>query len=134
MTISQENANSATPAPERFMGQLPGYQIGPGQANAADAGGATPTPGAGRWTETIADPDAARPLDAPPSSVALSLDGLNEPVFPPASWLEDTGLADHPLLRGLLMELPPKGQAPSPEWLNRWFEAARAILELLYLR
>ncbi|NUT31463.1 MAG: hypothetical protein HOV79_00160 [Hamadaea sp.] len=133
MTISQDNANSAAPAPERFVGQLPGYQIGPGQANAADTAAAAPTPGAGRWAETIADPDVARPLGAP-SSVALSLDDLNEPVFPPAAWLEETGLADHPLLRGLLMELPPKGSAPSPEWLNRWFEAARAILELLYMR
>lgn len=69
-----------------------------------------------------------------PASVALGFDGLHEPVFPPAAWLEETGLADHPLLRGLLLELPPKGSAPSPEWLNRWFEAARAILELLYVR
>ena len=68
------------------------------------------------------------------ASVALGLDVLNEPVFPPAVWLEEIGLADHPLLRGLLLELPPKGSAPSPEWLNRGFEAARAILELLYAR
>ena len=69
-----------------------------------------------------------------PASVALGFNGLSEPVFPPAAWLEETGPADHPLLRGLLLELPPKGSAPSPEWLNRWFEAARAILELLYVR
>jgi hypothetical protein len=68
------------------------------------------------------------------TSVALGFDGFNEPVFPPAAWLEETGLADHPLLRGLLLALPPKGSAPSPEFLNRWFEAARAILELLYAR
>jgi hypothetical protein len=77
--------------------------------------------------------DATAPLPGP-SSVALGFDGLSEPVFPPAAWLEETGLADHPLLRGLLLELPPKGSAPSPEWMNRWFEAARAILELLYVR
>lgn len=71
-----------------------------------------------------------------PASVALGFDGLSEPIFPPAAWLEETGtgLADHPLLRGLLLELPPKGSTPSPEWMNRWFEAARAILELLYVR
>ena len=69
-----------------------------------------------------------------PASAALGFEGLSEPVFPPAAWLDDTGLADHPMLRGLLLELPPKGSAPSPEWLNRWFEAARAILELLYVR
>jgi len=42
-------------------------------------------------------------------------------------------LVDHPLLRGLLMELPPKGAVPAPEYLDRWFEAARSILELLYM-
>lgn len=90
---------------------LPGYQP-TAAAHAMDAGSVLP----GR------------------ASVALGLGGLNEPIFPPAAWLEETGLADHPLLRGLLLELPPKGSAPSPEWLNRWFEAARAILELLYVR
>jgi hypothetical protein len=43
-------------------------------------------------------------------------------------------LVDHPLLRGLLMELPPKGSVPPPGWLDRWFEATRAILELLYVQ
>jgi hypothetical protein len=59
----------------------------------------------------------------------------SEPPFPPAGWLEDgpTGtLADHPLLRNLMMELPPQGTAPNSIWLDRWFEAARSILELLY--
>jgi hypothetical protein len=30
------------------------------------------------------------------------------------------------------MELPPKGVMPSQEWLDRWFEATRSILELIY--
>jgi hypothetical protein len=73
-----------------------------------------------------------------PSLPSLHLDGLTEPVFEPQSWLEvhveESGapLADHPLLRGLLLELPPKGTIPPPGWLDRWFEAARCILELLY--
>jgi hypothetical protein len=41
-------------------------------------------------------------------------------------------MVDHPLLRGLLLELPPKGAMPTQDWLDRWFEAARSILELLY--
>jgi hypothetical protein len=41
-------------------------------------------------------------------------------------------MADHPLLRGLLMELPAKGSMPDEEWLDRWFDAARSILDLLY--
>jgi hypothetical protein len=128
VTISQDNAGGAT-TPERLMGQLPGFQLSPAQLAATPVNGVEqPSPTPGRWAEP--EVDAARPLDSP-SSIAL---GLEEPVFPPASWLEETGLADHPLLRGLLMELPPKGAAPSADWLNRWFEAARAILELLYVR
>ena len=50
------------------------------------------------------------------------------------SWLDSgtKGVADHPLLRGLLLELPPKGATLQVQWLDRWFEAARSILELLY--
>jgi hypothetical protein len=50
------------------------------------------------------------------------------------SWLDGPGkgVVDHPLLRGLLLELPPKGATLQVQWLDRWFEAARSILELLY--
>jgi hypothetical protein len=62
------------------------------------------------------------------------LGSLSEPMFARDAWLDaPTGsLADHPLLRGLLLELPPKGTIPQQDWLDRWFEAARSILELLY--
>jgi hypothetical protein len=76
------------------------------------------------------------PVSAPSMSLT-DLDSLSEPVFPPVGWLDDspTGtLADHPLLRGLLLELPPKGTMPGPGWLDRWFDAARSILELLYVQ
>lgn len=68
----------------------------------------------------------------------LDLDTPAEPEFTADSWLDGgatTGgnLADHPLLRGLLLELPPKGSSPPPGWLDRWFEATRSILELLYV-
>lgn len=67
---------------------------------------------------------------------SLVLDGLDEPAFGHQGWLDGHGgsLVDHPLLRGLLMELPPKSAPPSPEWMNRWFEAARAVLDLVYNR
>ncbi|GAA1785968.1 hypothetical protein GCM10009682_05040 [Luedemannella flava] len=63
-----------------------------------------------------------------------SVSHLDESVFDPPSWLDNPAmpLADHPLLRGLLLELPNKGPMPSADWLDRWFEAARSILELLY--
>jgi hypothetical protein len=40
-------------------------------------------------------------------------------------------LGGHPLLRGLLLELPAKGTLPAPGWLDRWFEATRSDLDLL---
>jgi hypothetical protein len=96
-----------------------------------------------------ADPSSRPPLDdmasmptllepAPVAAPTISindLDSLSEPVFDSNNWLDDspTGtMADQPLLRGLLMELPPKGSTPQPEWLDRWFDAARSILDLLY--
>ncbi|WP_433212586.1 hypothetical protein ACQP00_00240 [Dactylosporangium sp. CS-047395] len=68
------------------------------------------------------------------SSASLGGGPLTEPMFGRDSWLDTpTGsMADHPLLRGLLMELPPKGTMPQQDWLDRWFEAARSILELIY--
>jgi hypothetical protein len=73
---------------------------------------------------TLPEPD---PVDADLSfrdSAPLSAD----------SWLDSPGkgVVDHPLLRGLLLELPPKGATLQVQWLDRWFEAARSILELLY--
>ena len=62
---------------------------------------------------------------------------LTEPVFSGGSWADaspSTSMADHPLLRGLLLELPARGTMPPSEWLDRWFEAARSILELLYVQ
>lgn len=93
--------------------------------------------------DTLADDDdldlgddsahEVHPLDGSPRPSLSDLDVLAEPVLP-ASWLDAPGaLADHPLLRGLLLELPPKGVPPQPGWLDRWFEAARSILELLYV-
>jgi hypothetical protein len=61
--------------------------------------------------------------------------GYREPAgLPVDSWLDGPGqmVVDHPLLRGLLLELPPKGATLHAQWLDRWFEAARSILELLY--
>ena len=82
--------------------------------------------------------DTAAPEQATPPLTLPSLDPnpLTEPSFPPSGWPveQQESLVDHPLLRGLLMELPPKGSVPPPGWLDRWFEATRAILELLYVQ
>ncbi|MEU5551636.1 MULTISPECIES: hypothetical protein [unclassified Micromonospora] len=72
------------------------------------------------------------------SQHAPSLDPnpLTEASFPPPGWpmAENPSLVDHPLMHGLMMELPPRGSVPPPGWLDRWFEATRAILELLYVQ
>jgi hypothetical protein len=74
------------------------------------------------------------PLDKP-RLPSLDLEAPAEPDFSD-SWLDrpSGSLVDHPLLRGLLLELPPKGSTPPPGWLDRWFEATRSILELLYVQ
>jgi hypothetical protein len=77
-------------------------------------------------------------LDRAAKLPSLDLHGLTEPVFGASGW-SDSGstsasMADHPLLRGLLLELPARGTMPASDWLDRWFEAARSILELLYVQ
>jgi hypothetical protein len=42
--------------------------------------------------------------------------------------------AEHPLVRGLMLELPPRTDALDKAWLDQWLEAARAALELIYSR
>jgi hypothetical protein len=113
---------------ERFAGQL-GYRM-----NSRREMGGMPTA-----TGTASAP-AGSMLDGPlPPSPSMSLgelDELSEPVFEPDDWMDNPSgsLADHPLLRGLLLELPAKGAMPTAAWLDRWFEAARSILELLYVQ
>jgi hypothetical protein len=124
--------NVPVAADDRFAGQL-GYG-----GTRRDPGGMSGDPG----TDLPPRNGSTRPvgsvgsvLDAPVPAISLSdLDSLAEPVYPPSGWLDSPSgaLADHPLLRGLLLELPPKGAMPPPDWLDRWFEAARSILELLY--
>ena len=47
---------------------------------------------------------------------ALGLDRFGEQSFAPSSWLDmpaESTLVDHPLLRGLLLELPPRNAPPT---------------------
>jgi hypothetical protein len=143
MTMGTENLGGGpATAPERFAGQL-AYRSGrremgmpPDEQN--DHGlvprNAFPLPTPSPMNGGGPELDPADELERSPALSSMGLGGLNEPVFPPAGWLEEPAgsLVDHPLLRGLLMELPPKGAVPPQGWLDRWFEAARSILELLY--
>ncbi len=130
MTMGSENLNNgSSTAADRFAG------VGPYRQNRRD--GLT----AEQADEDLAPRNGSGPSlehanGMAPSLPSLALEGLAEPVYPPPGWLESAppmpSMADHPLLRGLLLELPPRGSVPPPGWLDRWFEAARSILELLY--
>jgi hypothetical protein len=142
MTIGSENlSNGSATAQDRFSGGVSAYrQTRREAALAADGGdgelvgrreGAplpTRSPGMSGLEPTSA-------LDRAAKLPSLDLQGLTEPVFPTSGWSDSSvSMADHPLLRGLLMELPTRGTMPSSDWLDRWFEAARSILELLYVQ
>jgi len=131
-TIGSDNLSNGPGKPERFGGKYRGARrdtvltevVAPDDV---EHGGGIPAP------EQSGGPALSLP--------SLDPNPLTEPSFPPAGWSgedepagPDRSLVDHPLMRGLLMELPPKGSLPPPEWLDRWFEATRAILELLYVQ
>ncbi|MGC4879537.1 hypothetical protein ACLQ26_25145 [Micromonospora sp. DT43] len=125
-TIGSENLTNGPGKPERFGGKYRGARRDTVLTEVVS----TDQELNGR---EISAPEGG---EAPLSLPSLDPNPLVEPSFPPTGWpLEPSGsLADHPLLRGLLLELPPKGSIPPPGWLDRWFEATRAILELLYVQ
>lgn len=125
-TIGSENLTNGPGKPERFGGKYRGARRDTVLTEVVS----TDTEVGGR--EGSAPEQTSAPLSLP----SLDPNPLTEPSFPPSGWpLESAeSLVDHPLLRGLLMELPPKGSVPPPGWLDRWFEATRAILELLYVQ
>ncbi|MEV0809303.1 hypothetical protein [Micromonospora sp. NPDC050200] len=127
-TIGSDNLTNGPGKAERFGGKYRGAR----RDTVLTEVGSTDTETGGRDAGSAASEQAGPPLSLP----SLDPNPLTEPSFPPAGWpLEPSGsLVDHPLLRGLLMELPPKGSVPPPGWLDRWFEATRAILELLYVQ
>ncbi|MEU4472755.1 hypothetical protein [Micromonospora sp. NPDC023888] len=125
-TIGSDNLTNGPGKPERFGGKYRGAR----RDSVLTEVVSTDQEMSGR------DTSASESADIPLSLPSLDPNPLVEPSFPPTGWpMEPSGsLADHPLLRGLLMELPPKGSLPPSEWLDRWFEATRAILELLYVQ
>ena len=133
---SDDLGNGSASADDRFAGQL-GYR---GSVRRDPAGLNDPTDDLTPRNGSSMNPSGravGSVLDSPVPGMSLGeLDSLAEPAYPPAGWLDSpsASLADHPLLRGLLLELPPKGAMPPGDWLDRWFEAARSILELLYVQ
>ena len=143
MTIGSENLSNGSTTQDRFSGGVSAYRQNRRDSALSGESGETelmsrtgnsglPTRSPGR-SHSI-EPTSA--LDRAAKLPSLDLHGLTEPVFPSSGW-PDSGsqsMADHPLLRGLLMELPARGQLPPSDWLDRWFEAAWSILGLLYVQ
>jgi len=145
MTIGSENlGNGSATAQDRFSGGVSAYRQGrreSGLSSDSDgelvsrSGGTSGLPTRSPGRSHSIEPTSA--LDRAPKLPSLDLPGLSESVFPSSGWPDSSSsqsMADHPLLRGLLMELPARGTLPPSEWLDRWFEAARSILELLYVQ
>ncbi|PZF98631.1 hypothetical protein [Micromonospora deserti] len=127
-TIGSDNLTNGPGKPERFGGKYRGARRDTVLTEVVS----TDTEAGGREGASAAPEQAGPPLSLP----SLDPNPLTEPSFPAGGWSMEPNesLVDHPLLRGLLMELPPKGSVPPPGWLDRWFEATRAILELLYVQ
>lgn len=148
MKISTDDLGNGASTEERFAGLQ--YRNARRDGANDPLGGDLPAPQSRNGKRSGGPLSAVSALEAPVSALEpLSgpavgdLDSLSEPIFSaPAVWGDEpphpmmawdsSPLADHPLLRGLLLELPPKGSNPPADWLDRWFEAARSILELLY--
>ncbi|WBB78277.1 hypothetical protein O7606_18830 [Micromonospora sp. WMMD882] len=131
-TIGSENLTNGPSKAERFGGKYRGARRDTVLTEVVS----TDVDLGGRESAAVVPPEQAGP---PLSLPSLDPNPLTEPAFPPAGWPVETAgtaetLADHPLLRGLLLELPPRGSVPPPGWLDRWFEATRSILELLYVQ
>jgi hypothetical protein len=139
MTTGPDNySNGSANADDRFASQLSGYRPARREgavlpmSNGEDLGrrnGSTPT-----YERVNGATEASSPIASSMKAPTLVEPAVGGSAFNADRWLEGPGeaLADHPLLRGLLLELPAKGNMPTQEWLDRWFEAARSILELLY--
>jgi hypothetical protein len=135
--VAENVGTGAGSVDDRFAGQL-GYRAGGRRA----IGGVPKVTGTAEvpMRGTVPAPVGSvldGSLPPAPSMSLAELDDLAEPVFGGRDDSMDApsgSLADHPLLRGLLLELPPKGAMPTAAWLDRWFEAARSILELLYVQ
>jgi hypothetical protein len=155
MTIGPENfGNGAAKTEDRFTGYRPrssrdgnsaltgsalgGSGLG-GSMLSGDIGtdDLAPRNGVSSLDRLTTPLDIANPIASTLTAPRLSeptMDSFREPGFGTEAWLEmaTESVVDHPLLRGLLLELPPKGSMMQSEWLDRWFEAARSIFELLY--
>jgi hypothetical protein len=130
MTIGSDNlSNGSATAQDRFSGGVSAYRADPPRSGAGRPRRRreligrrdswplpTRSPGmSGSMSQALrADQRTGSAAARLPS---LDLHGLTEPVFPSTGWTDSgspsPSMADHPLLRGLLLELPPRGTMPA---------------------
>jgi len=150
MTIGSDNlSNGSATAQDRFSGGVSAYrqtrreaalaaEHADGELISRRDNSSLPTRSPGMSGSVSRELEPTSALDRAAKLPSLDMHGLSEPVFPSGSWADAAptapSMADHPLLRGLLLELPARGTMPASDWLDRWFEAARSILELLYVQ
>ncbi|HEX5740754.1 MAG TPA: hypothetical protein VFY17_04275 [Pilimelia sp.] len=121
----------------RSIGEPDGHPRGGGVTLGRANNGRARVPGQHGGAD-FGDPDDELPADSRvPAMAATTLPEIDLARLGASAPAPDGGagppdVAGHPLLRGLLRELPPKGTPLPPGWLDRWFAAARSILDLLY--
>lgn len=95
------------------------------KANAGSGHGATPLNGAAHRAAERRERHSAERHAAERADEAEALERIAQATADPA-------IAEHPLVRGLMLELPERDTRLPDGWLDHWLEAARAVLELLY--
>ena len=69
----------------------------------------------------------------PASSIANGHSAAPAPETPAVPRAEAVPMEDHPLIKGLVSKLPPEGERFTSRQRERWLEAARVNLELIYV-
>ena len=73
-----------------------------------------------------------RLIRPPVSTIGTGHSGASAPEKPMVSHVEAVPMAEHPLIRGLVAKLPAEGEPFTPKQRQRWLEAAKVNLELIY--
>jgi hypothetical protein len=73
-----------------------------------------------------------RLIRPPTGSLPTVPNGTAVPAESPAPQVEAIPMGNHPLVAGLVAKLPPEGQPFTRRQLQRWLDAAKVNLELIY--
>ena len=138
--------NGSSKTDDRFSGQLGSYRpggrrdvIGDGPIDELSPRNGSPLDRASLPLDNSPIAASLTPPKLPESSLVADLGPLTEPMFGRAGVLQDSWLdgptpidGRPPAAAGAAAGAAAEGTMPQQEWLDRWFEAARSILELIY--